>query len=181
MKQASEIIAALVEGVDVSAYGIARSLGREGVPIFALNDQLSGEMRFSRYYKHYYIFKDDVTRRRIYWSGAVPDEDAICQLLLEWSKDFQNSPVFCFGSDWFPRMLSNRQKDLCSRFLFHWIRIELFTTINNNWKMTEFCERAGVCVPHTHFIRSEDDIEQVTKDFSYPCIVKPIHSHICRC
>jgi predicted ATP-grasp superfamily ATP-dependent carboligase len=178
MKQGSDIIAGFVEGMDVSGYGIARSLGRKGVPIFALNDQVPGWVRFSGYYNRCYVFQDDPTQPRTYRGGAVPNDDAICKLLLKWRKDFQSSPVLFCGSDWFSRLLSYRQQDLCSRFLYHWIPIELFNKINNKWKMTEFCERAGVCVPHSHFIRPEDDIEQVAKEFSYPCLVKPLHRHI---
>jgi hypothetical protein len=35
-----DISPVFVEGLDISAYGIARSVGRHGVPAYALNDKL---------------------------------------------------------------------------------------------------------------------------------------------
>jgi predicted ATP-grasp superfamily ATP-dependent carboligase len=43
--------------------------------------------------------------------------------------------------------------------------------------MVRFCEGAGVKVPRTHITRAEDDMVQVTRDFVYPCLVKPIHRY----
>jgi D-aspartate ligase len=80
-------------------------------------------------------------------------------------------------SDWFARFLSNQQERLAQKFLFHWVPPELFTTIVDKGRMVEFCRRAGVKVPRTHIPLPEDDMAQVTSDFVYPCLVKPIHRY----
>src|SRR6266571_1564187 len=112
-----------VEGLDISAYGIARSVGRHGVPVYALNDKLRDPLRYSRYA-----------------GDSVANEDVLCRLMLEWGSRFQHKPVLFATSDWFARFLSHRQEGLKDRFLFHWVPTDLFTTIVDKGSMVRFCE-----------------------------------------
>ncbi len=127
--------AVFVEGLDVSAYGIARSLGRQGVPVYALNDRLRDALQFSRYYRKCFLYPDDPTQARAYAGDSVANEDVLLELLLKWGREFQVKPVLFATSDWFARFLSNHGSDLESRFRFHWVRPELFTTIIDKGKM----------------------------------------------
>ncbi len=43
-----DISPVFVEGLDISAYGITRSVGRHGVPVYALNDKLRDPLRYSK-------------------------------------------------------------------------------------------------------------------------------------
>jgi D-aspartate ligase len=166
-----------VEGLDVSAYGIARSLGREGVSVYALNDRLRDALRFSRYHRKCYLYPDDPAQARAYAGDSVANEDVLLELLMEWGREFQTKPVLFATSDWFARFLSNRGNDLASRFLFHWVPPELFTTIIDKGRMAQFCGQHGISVPRTHATQAGDDIALVARDFPYPCLVKPIHRY----
>ena len=166
-----------VEALDVSAYGIARSVGRHGIPVYGLNDRLRDPLRFSRYCRGCFVYPDDPTQPRAYAGDSVANEEVLCKLLLEWSARFQQKPVLFATSDWFARFLSNQQKRLQEKFLFHWVPPELFTTIVDKGRMVSFCERAGVRVPRTHITRAEDDMAQITRDFAYPALIKPIHRY----
>ncbi|MGC2695078.1 MAG: hypothetical protein WA738_04735 [Candidatus Angelobacter sp.] len=172
-----DISPVFVEGLDVSAYGIARSVGRLGVPVYALNDLLRGPLRYSAYVRECFIYPDDPTQPRAYAGDSVANEDVLCELLLEWGAHFEGKPVLFATSDWFARFLSNQQHRLAKKFLFHWVPQEIFTTIVDKGRMVQFCERAGVRVPRTHITRPEDDMAQVAQDFVYPCLVKPIHRY----
>ncbi|MBZ5503886.1 MAG: hypothetical protein LAO78_00235 [Acidobacteriia bacterium] len=177
MASQRDIPAVFVEGLDVSAYGITRSVGRHGVPVYALNDRLRDPLRYSRYCRECFIFPDDPSQPRAYAGDSVANEDVLCRLMLEWGARFQHKPVLFATSDWYARFLSNQQQKLAQRFLFHWVPPELFTTIVDKGTMVRFCERAGVKVPRTHITLPEDDMAQVTRDFVYPCLVKPIHRY----
>src|SRR5438270_936893 len=166
-----------VEGLDVSAYGIARSVGRHGIPVYALNDHLRDPLRFSRYCRQCFLYPDDPTQPRAYAGDSVANEKVLCGLLLEWGARFEQKPVLFATSDWFARFLSNQQQRLTEKCLFHWVPPELFTTIVDKGRMVRFCERAGVHVPRTHITRPEDDMAQVAQDFAYPCLIKPIHRY----
>lgn len=166
-----------VEGLDVSAYGITRSVGRHGVPVYALNDHLRDPLRFSRYVRDCFVYPDDPAQPRAYAGDSVANEDVLCQLLLEWSKRFQNKPVLFATSDWFARFLSSRQQELAQHFLFHWAPWDLFNTIVDKGRMVQFCQSVGVKVPRTHITQPGDDMAAITRNFVYPCLVKPIHRY----
>ena len=177
MASSRDITPVFVEGLDVSAYGITRSVGRHGVPVYALNDQLRDALRFSRYCRDCFIFPDDPSQPRAYAGDSVANEDVLCRLMLEWGARFEQKPVLFATSDWFARFLANQQQKLAQKFHFHWVAPELFTTITDKGTMVRFCERAGVKVPRTHITRPEDDMAQVARDFVYPCLVKPVHRY----
>ena len=166
-----------VEGLDVSAYGIARSVGRHGVPVYALNDRLRDPLRFSRYVRQCFLYSDDPTQPRAYAGDSVANEEVLCRLMEEWGAGFTRKPVLFATSDWFARFLSNQQQRLRERFLFHWTPPELFTTIVDKGRMVAFCERAGVRVPRTHITHPDDNTAQITRDFIYPAIIKPLHRY----
>src|SRR5579859_6751920 len=166
-----------VEGLDISAYGIARGVGRQGVPVYALNDKLRDPLRYSKYVRECFVYPDDPSQPRAYAGDSVANEDVLCRLILEWGARFQRKPVLFATSDWFARFLSNRQEELKDRFLFHWVPPALFTTIVDKGTMVRFCEGAGIKVPRTHITRPEDDMAQVARGFVYPSLIKPIHRY----
>lgn len=169
--------AAFVEGADISAYGIARSLGRKGVNIFALHDGSSNLLQYSRYCRHCFVFPADPTQPHAYAGDLVANEEILCALMLHWAENLDRKPVLFATSDWFARLLANRQEILSSKFLFHWISPELFTTIADKGRMAAVCEYVGVRVPYTHVTTPDDDIAAVSRITPYPCIVKPVHRY----
>jgi predicted ATP-grasp superfamily ATP-dependent carboligase len=177
MSAQPDISPVFVEGLDVSAYGITRGVGRHGVPVCALNDRLRDSLQYSRYCRECFIFPDDPSQPRAYAGDSVANEDVLCRLVLDWGSRFRQKPVLFATSDWFARFLSNQQQQLASHFLFHWVAPELFSTIVDKGTMVRFCERTGVKVPRTHITRPEDDMAQVARDFVYPCLIKPIHRY----
>ena len=172
-----EITPALVEGLDVSAYGIARSLGRRGVPVYAINNHLRDALRRSRYCRGCFIFPDDPAQPRAYAADSVPNEEVLARLLLDWSEHLPDRPVLFATSDWFARFLATRRRDIESHFRFHWIDPDLFATIADKGRMAAFCQNAGVRVPRTHVSRKDDDMAAIARDFPYPCLVKPVHRY----
>ena len=174
---ANNISPVFVEGLDVSAYGIARSVGRHGVPVYAVNNTLRDPLRFSSYVHDCFLFADDPNQPRAYAGDSVANEDVLCGQMLEWGDRFKQKPVLFATSDWFARFLSNQQEKLREKFLFHWVPPDLFNTIVDKGLMVQFCQRAGVRVPRTHITRPEDDMDAITRDFVYPCLVKPIHRY----
>ena len=166
-----------VEGLDISAYGIARGVGRHGVPVYALNDKLRDPLRYSKYVRECFVYPDDPSQPRAYAGDSVANEDVLCRLMRQWGARFEYKSVLFATSDWFARFLSNRQDELKDRFLFHWVPPALFSTIVDKGTMVRFCERAGVNVPRTHITRPEDDMAQVARGFVYPSLIKPIHRY----
>ena len=138
---------AFVEGLDASAYGIARSLGRNGISTIALDGKNKDFLRFSRYCLGCHTFPNDPHQQRTYADDIIPNEQELYELLVKWGKVFDTKPVLFATSDWFARFLCNCQKELESSFLFHWVPKDVFTTITDKGLIAEFCEKAGLHVP----------------------------------
>jgi predicted ATP-grasp superfamily ATP-dependent carboligase len=105
-----EISPVFVEGLDISAYGITRSVGRYGVPVYALNDKLRDPLRYSKYVRECFIYPDDPTQPRAYAGDSVANEDVLCRLMLDWAGRFKHKPVLFATSDWFARFLSTAKR-----------------------------------------------------------------------
>jgi D-aspartate ligase len=177
MASQPKISPVFVEGLDISAYGITRSVGRHGVPVYALNDKLRDPLRYSKYIRECFVYPDDPSQPRAYAGDSVANEDVLCRLMLGWAARLERKPVLFATSDWFARFLSSRQEELKDRFLFHWVAPDLFTTIVDKGSMVRFCEQQGLKVPRTHITRLEDDMAQVAREFVYPSLIKPIHRY----
>lgn len=160
-----------------SRYGIARSLGRQGIPVYALNNHLRDALRRSRYCRGCFVFPDDPNQPRAYAADSVANEDVLARLMMDWAEHLPGRPVLFATSDWFARFLSVRRQEIESRFQFHWIEPELFTTIADKGRMAAFCQSVGVRVPRTHVSREDDDMAAIAGDFPYPCLVKPVHRY----
>lgn len=166
---------AFVEGLDASAYGISRSLGRHGIPVVALDGEKKDFLRFSRYCRKYFTYPDDPGLVRTYKEDIIPNERVLFNLLLDWRKQFSSKPVLFGTSDWFTRFLCNWQEELSREFLFHWTPKDVFTTITEKGAAAEFCKRVGVNIPVTQIVQSKDDVSRIVREIPYPCLVKPIH------
>jgi D-aspartate ligase len=164
-----------VEGLDVSAYGIERSLGRRGLSVNALDSSKKDFLRFSRYCRDCYTFQNDPNQPRAHADDIIPNEHELYELLVKWGRALPAKPVLFATSDWFTRFLCNWQQDLSSGFLFHWVPKEIFTTITEKGRIAEFCKSVGVHVPFTWNTHPEDDISSMAKEMPFPCLVKPIH------
>jgi predicted ATP-grasp superfamily ATP-dependent carboligase len=164
-----------VEGLDASAYGIARSLGRHGLAVNALDSRKTDFFRFSRYCRACYTFQNDPNQPRTHAHDLIPNEHDLYELLVEWGRAFPAKPVLFATSDWFTRFLCNWQQELSSGFLFHWVSREVFTTITEKGRIAEFCKSVGVHVPLTWNTHPADDISSRAKEMPFPCLVKPIH------
>src|SRR5437588_9359855 len=144
MSAQRDISPVFVEGLDISAYGIARSVGRHGAPVYALNDKLRDPLRYSKYVRECFVYPDDPTQPRAYAGDSVANEDVLCHLMLEWAALFKQKPVLFATSDWFARFLSHCHDELRDRFPFHWVPTDLFSTIVDKGTIVRFCERVGI-------------------------------------
>ena len=154
---------ALVSGLDVSGYGIARSLGRVGISVFSLCSPRIQFGRFSRYSDGWFPYPP----------SPEDQPDQVCQLLLEVRGRFHAPPVLFATSDWFTQILCSNQEKLAGHYLYHWIPRPQLESIVNKAHLAYWCFHAGVAVPQTYITHPGEDILAAARAFSYPCLVKP--------
>ena len=155
----------MVCGSDELSYGIVRSLARLGVLLYTLWDPKSST--FGQFSKH---------PQRHYAHLPSLDDERTCQTLLELRSDFDSNPVLFVNSDWLAVLLAKCQQRLSKHYEFHWTPLESVSTITDKARMSHFCQRAGVLIPRTHVTEPDEDIAETSRDFPFPCLVKPIRS-----
>jgi len=155
--------AALVSGLDVSGYGIVRSLGRAGIRTLALCTPKSQFGRYSRHIAGWFPYPP-----------APEDHPAqVCELLSRVRKQFDAPPVLFATSDWFTQILCENQEWLAGSYLYHWLPQTLLETIVNKASLADWCLQAGVTIPETHITLPGEDVHAAAQEFTCPCLVKP--------
>jgi predicted ATP-grasp superfamily ATP-dependent carboligase len=153
---------AVVSGLEMSGYGITRSLGRAGVRVVAFTDGVDDFGRSSRYCHEYASYP------------AARDEERTCEMLLEWSARCDEKPVLFVTSDWFALFLAKHQERLAARYHFHWVPSEIVERMTNKARISQFCEQRGVRVPRLYYPQPGHDLAAQARDFPFPCLVKVV-------
>ena len=157
-----------------SSYGIARSLGRHGLSVNAIDSSKKDFLRFSRYCRDCYTFQNDPNQPRAHADDIIPNEHELYELLVKWGRALPAKPVLFATSDWFTRFLCNWH-ETGSLLFFHWVPKEIFTTITEKGRIVRGFRYFGFYVPFTWNTHPEDDICANGKGNAFSGLVKPIH------
>ncbi len=155
---------ALLLGGAATALSVARSLGRAGIAVDALGERLvPPSVRWSRYVRTY---------REVPPRGGVQ---------AHWAEMLQQHPnravVFACGDEGLEFVQRNRSMLVELGFRPIAANHALGVAMLDKAKTYELADAAGVDVPHTATIASEIDLDAAVGTFSFPCALKPVHSH----
>jgi D-aspartate ligase len=153
---------AVVLGGRTNALSVARDLGRRGIPVHAIGDDLS-VVRHSRYctqfhlvpkgdpQPHYRRLLRDIVPRG---SMVIPGDDDALELIA-------------------------RSRAEIGGWGLHPVHANDAAVIDllDKERTYEIARAAGVGAPRTITLRTEDDLEQALREIGVPCALKPLHIH----
>jgi D-aspartate ligase len=148
-----------VVGGDYQGLGIARSLGRHGIPVVVLDDEMS-VARVSRHVTRFVRTPD------------LRDEEAALDALTTLGASLPAGAWVLYPTREETVVLVSRHRELLSRWYV--VATPPFEVVRVAWDKRETYRRAadlGVPTPLTWFPRDEADLEEVPLDV--PVIVKP--------
>jgi D-aspartate ligase len=152
---------AIVVGGDYQGLGIVRSLGRHGIPVWVVDDELSIG-RFSRF-----------TTRAVR-AGGLRDESRCVATLLELGRRFGLDGWVLFPTrEETVVALARHREELRERFR---VPTPPWETIRWAWDKRgtqTVAERLGVPTARTWTLRGGDDVAAVPADARYPLVIKP--------
>jgi predicted ATP-grasp superfamily ATP-dependent carboligase len=152
-------VGGLVIGGDFQGLGIARSLGRRGVPVCIVDDELSIS-RYSRYATHAVRVKD------------LRDEQKTIEALLDVGKRLNLKGWVLYPTrDETVAALSRHKGALSEWFCVptpHWDIIKWAWDKRNTYRLAE---RLGIPCPKTWFPQTVEDLHRIKA--SFPLILKP--------
>ncbi|MGZ4202680.1 MAG: carboxylate--amine ligase [Thermoleophilaceae bacterium] len=150
--------AALVLGDDYRALGIARCLGRRGIPVWMLAARRAGPTQFSRYCQ------------RLAWLSD--SEEAHVSTLLEVGARSELAGAVVFPTeDTDAEMLARHYDRLSTRLRLTVPRLDVVLRALDKRLAAEAAQAAGVHTPRTYRIESAADLDRL--DLRFPLILKP--------
>lgn len=158
---------AVVLGLCPTGLAVLRALGRNGITVKGIDKDRWAVGFFSRYCKRIGHFDIDKPE------GA----QSLMEALTEYGRRFSKKPVLIATSDDFLVFLAKYSESLRRFYSFPKINEEMLNNFLNKKKFYEICSRNGTPTAKTFFL-SEDKIESMADNMPYPCIFKPIYTHI---
>ncbi|MBU4273936.1 MAG: hypothetical protein KKE86_06355 [Planctomycetes bacterium] len=151
-------------GDHVAAYGVIRSLGPLGIPIFVVSPKANGVACSSRY-----------VRKSLALSYDEPD---FIDRLNQWiaSTVGQEAVLIATGIDEYLDVLSKNRDRLPAGLLPTYPAWERVVLVRDKRETYRLCEELGIGIPKTHYFQSRDDLDRLLAnglDMEPPYLLKP--------
>ena len=155
----------IILGGEVNALSVARSLWRQGVEVFALNEPAS-LLRYSRACRW---IKTDPRRQ---------PADAWLDFLTGPESDHLSGAVLLAASDAAIELIARQRESLAGKFVLDDSNPQAQLCMLNKLCTYRAARTAGVPTPRFWSARSVAEIEASRDEFVYPLLVKPELSHV---
>jgi len=143
--------------------GLVRSLGRLGVPVYAVHDRADSAITRSRYLRE--VFAWDAKQH--------PAADTV-DFLLGVARRVGGRPILVLSDDASNMVVADHQDALAEAFTFPRQPDGLARALYDKRGMDELCRRHGIPTPDTEFPQSRADVEQFAAQTAFPVVVKAI-------
>ena len=151
---------AFVLGGTLNGLGVARSLGKRGVPVYVF-DRYEDDVAFaSRYVRPVVLpHADDPTR--------------LTEALYRQADAFEESPVLFVTSDYYLRFASENREALARRCLMHIPEVEAVNIATDKTRFAAFATAHDLPVPRTFTGSTVRHVARAGAELRYPALIKP--------
>jgi D-aspartate ligase len=147
--------------------GLLRSLGRMGVPMYAVHPDARAPSALSRYCRHTHPW--DV--------GRSATEDSV-SFLAEVSQTLPARPILIPTEDISALFVEDNAEALRDHFVLPGQPAGLARALSSKREMSELCKRHGVPTPEAHFPTSREDVEKFIATAAFPVVVKLVETPV---
>ena len=158
---ASDLPAAVVFNSHITGLAVARSLGRRGVPVIALDRDPAGYALASKY----------VTAAAL-CPNVLEDEASFIDFLVTLGRELARPAVLFPCNDEWVLAVNRHRAVLENYFLVPFSGPEVVEPVLDKARLYQRATELGIPIPRTWYLHL-DTIEQVAAELPYPCIVKP--------
>jgi predicted ATP-grasp superfamily ATP-dependent carboligase/peptidoglycan/xylan/chitin deacetylase (PgdA/CDA1 family) len=155
---------AVIANMSYSGLGLARALGRHGVPVIALSPQRDAIGMNSRY----------VTP--MICPAAGKQEDAFLEFLECLGRRLGRRSVFFPTGDNTVLFLATHGEDLRDKYEFVVPEASLIRKVVRKDTIFRLCIKHGIATPNTIYPRNKEEMVDAVKQIGTPCIIKPVLS-----
>src|SRR5262245_35833386 len=151
----------VILGVHYGSLGIARSLGRLGVPVHGVHDDLRVNALASRYF-----------HRKYRWDFARSTADETVAFLRRIGKDLGESAVLLPTTDDTAQLVTDRASDLRDAFRFQDNPPALVRELRRKWEMCALARLHGVPAPETRLPSTAAEALEFAGQMGFPLLLK---------
>ena len=155
--------AVLLKSVAHGGLGIARSLGRLGIPVYTIEADLWTPAFYSRYNRG--IVKLDIetapAARSLACLGALAERLGTKSVLIP-------------STDYAAIFIADHAEQLRRWFLFPEQSPELLRKLYSKWEMHLLAKQLGVATVETHLPRSREDVLEFARTAKFPLVLKAV-------
>ncbi|MDQ6705634.1 MAG: carboxylate--amine ligase, partial [Acidobacteriota bacterium] len=155
--------AVILEGTRHGSLGIARSLGRLGVPVYLVEGNPLAPARFSRY-----------TRGHFRWNFESSSDDENVNLLLQAGRKIGRPSILMPTTDFSALFVAKNAGPLREWFLFQDMPFDLVQSLSDKKEMFFLAKRLGIPTAQCLFPVSEEDINEYLERARFPVMLKGI-------
>ena len=155
---------AVLLGGEAIALSVARSLGKVGVPVYALGDATWDPVQHSR---HCTAFVDVGARERV------------GERYLDWlrTRGPRGAVLLPCDDDSLELVARNRAELTELGYVPIEANDEALLAVLDKHRTYELAREVGVPTPRTVTIRTAEDVGRAVAELEFPCALKPVHSH----
>lgn len=155
----SRRVPALVVGLCSHGLAICRSLGRRGIPVYALESNADLPGLKTRYAEPIFV-------RNINGPELVDD-------LVRVRHRFAEKPVLYLTNDHMVRVVAHAYEQIRSRYRLNWPAGDLVLRLLDKANLESLARESGLLYPDTFTLSSNDDLDKLSGALAYPVALKP--------
>jgi D-aspartate ligase len=157
---------AFILNMGAGGLGVARSLGRNGIPVVGVDFHSKDPGMSSRFVKPLMV-KDPVTQ-----------PESVLDKLLRQGRKLEDKGMLFVTSDAFLLFTSRYRKELIEVFDFTIPSEKIVEGMVNKRLQYEEATRIGIPIPDTYYPTNISEVREIQGVIRYPAFIKPYYSHL---
>ncbi|MBW1706423.1 MAG: hypothetical protein JRJ86_14840 [Deltaproteobacteria bacterium] len=155
-------VAVVFPARQTNSLGVIRSLGKRGIPVIGLDNQPMSVGFYSRFCKG------------MLCPGPAQDAVHFIQYLVNLGKRLKTKGVLYLMDDYYVFLATKYREMLEKYFLFSFLDFEAIHNCMDKSRMYMAAKELGIPVPKTYLPDNSEDISEIAREISYPCLIKPV-------
>jgi D-aspartate ligase len=144
-----------------NSLGIARSLGRVGIPVYAVQRNRFTPSGVSRYLAGKFLWRTD-----------PQDRDRFLEEMAKIGKLLDRPTILVPADDLSAILIAENAAELGSQFIFARPPAAWPRALANKRRLYEMCHQLGIACPHTAFPSSRGELLDLAAHIQFPTVVK---------
>ena len=146
-------------------HGVARSLGRLGIPVYGVHADPRSPTAKSRYW-----------RESLVWDLSRASAEESVDWFIQFARRKGSRPILIPTDDHSCLFVEDNAEALQREYLFTRQPAGLTRSLSNKQQLYRLCKENSILTPETVFPRSRDDVVKFIKDATFPVMLKGIET-----